>query len=177
MHLTSLTVRNFRNLASIDVEIPPEGVVIIGDNGQGKTNFLETIYYLVLFRSMRAAKDRELVRFGEAGFFIAGSAETRVTAGFEISGRRKKVTVDGQETKKLADAVGVDLKKFAPVNNSHYVIGHITNDAAQQTRLPSATPVVAGGSKMEDYSPVDPKLNLAMSRTQHGWCGVCFFDG
>ena len=107
MHLTSLTVRNFRNLASIDVEIPPEGVVIIGDNGQGKTNFLETIYYLVLFRSMKNAKDRELVRFGEAGFFIGGSAETRVTAGFEISGKRKKVTVDGKETKKLADAVGL----------------------------------------------------------------------
>lgn len=107
MYLTSLTIRNFRNLASVDVEIPPEGVVIIGDNGQGKTNFLETIYYLMLFRSMRGAKDRELVRFGEAGFFIAGSAETRVTAGFEVSGRRKKVTVGGTETKKLADAVGI----------------------------------------------------------------------
>ena len=107
MHLTSLTIRNFRNLASLDVEIPPEGVVIIGDNGQGKTNFLETIYYLVLFRSMRGAKDRELVRFGEAGFFIAGTAKPRVTAGFEVSGRHKKVTVDGKEIRKLADAVGL----------------------------------------------------------------------
>jgi DNA replication and repair protein RecF len=107
MNLTSLTIRNLRNLASIDVEIPSEGVVIIGDNGQGKTNFLEAIYYLVLFRSMRGAKDRELVRFGEAGFFVAGTASKRVTAGFEVSGRRKKVTVDGQETKKLADAVGL----------------------------------------------------------------------
>jgi len=107
MNLSALTIRNLRNLASIDVEIPPEGVVIIGDNGQGKTNFLEAVYYLVLFRSLRGSRDRELVRFGDAGFFVAGTAERRVTAGFEVQGRRKKVTVDGHETKKLADAVGI----------------------------------------------------------------------
>ena len=106
MNLSSLTVRNFRNLASIDFDLPSEGVVIIGDNGQGKTNFLEAVYYLVLFRSLKGAKDRELVRFGEAGFFLAGNADARVTAGFEVAGRRKKVTVDGKESKKLADAVG-----------------------------------------------------------------------
>jgi DNA replication and repair protein RecF len=107
VNLTELTVRNFRNLASLDVEIPTEGAVIIGDNGQGKTNFLEAIYYLVLFRSLRGAMDRELVRFGEAGFFIAGNASPRVTAGYEIHGRRKKVTVDGKEIRKLSDAVGL----------------------------------------------------------------------
>ena len=119
MNLSTLTIRNLRNLASIDVEIPPEGVVIIGDNGQGKTNFLEAIYYLVLFRSMKGAKDRELVRFGDAGFFVAGTADRRVTAGFEVSGRRKKVTVDGQETKKLADAVGlITAVALAPADRS-----------------------------------------------------------
>ncbi|MBL7152300.1 MAG: hypothetical protein ISS79_01175 [Phycisphaerae bacterium] len=45
----------------------------------------------------------------------------------------------------LAEAVGVDLKKFAPVRPSHEVIGRITAQAAKQTSLPSGTPVVAGG--------------------------------
>lgn len=107
MHLTKLTVRNFRNLAAVDVELPPDGVVILGKNGHGKTNLLEAIYYLVLFRSLRSAKDRELVRFDEAGFFVAGTGAHRVTAGYEASGQRKKVTVDGTEVKKLSDAVGV----------------------------------------------------------------------
>jgi DNA replication and repair protein RecF len=62
VELATLTTRNFRNLASVDVEIPPRGVVVIGDNGQGKTNLLEAIYYLVLFRSLRGSQDRELVR-------------------------------------------------------------------------------------------------------------------
>jgi DNA replication and repair protein RecF len=107
VELTSLTIRNFRNLASVDIEIPPSGVVIIGDNGQGKTNLLEAIYYLVLFRSLRGSRDRDLVRFGEAGFFIAGDANPRVTVGYETAGRRKKVTSDGSEVKKLAEVVGV----------------------------------------------------------------------
>jgi DNA replication and repair protein RecF len=106
LRLTQLTVRNFRNLASLDVELPPEGAVIIGGNGEGKTNLLEAMYYLVLFKSFRGARDRELVRFGEAGFFVAGVAGQRMTAGYEVAGRRKKVTVSGQEVSRLADAVG-----------------------------------------------------------------------
>jgi DNA replication and repair protein RecF len=106
MELAGLTIRQFRNLASLDLELPPQGVVIIGDNGQGKTNLLEAIYYLVLFRSLRGVKDRELVRFGEPGFFVAGTAHRRVTAGYEVEGRRKKVTVDGAPVTRLGDAVG-----------------------------------------------------------------------
>jgi DNA replication and repair protein RecF len=113
--LTRLTIRGFRNIAALDVELPAEGVVVIGENGQGKTNFLEAMYYLVLFRSLRGAKDRELVRFGDAGFFVAGEGRQRVTVGYEIAGRRKKVTVDRVEMKKLADGVGrLTAVAFAP---------------------------------------------------------------
>lgn len=106
VELSRLTVRNFRNLAALDLEFPERGVVIIGNNGQGKTNLLEAIYYLVLFRSFRGAKDRDLVRFDEAGFFVAGEAPTRVTAGYDAHRRRKKVTVGGEEAPKLGEAVG-----------------------------------------------------------------------
>jgi DNA replication and repair protein RecF len=106
VELTRLTVRQFRNLAALDVDVPQRGVVVIGDNAQGKTNLLEAIYYLVLFRSFRGAKDRELVRFGDAGFFVAGSAGVRVTAGYEVEGRRKKVSADGVPVTRLGDAVG-----------------------------------------------------------------------
>ena len=82
MELTHLTVRNFRNLAALEVDFPARGSVVVGDNGQGKTNLLEAVYYLVLFRSLRGVKDRELVRFGEAGFFVAGAGGCRVTAGY-----------------------------------------------------------------------------------------------
>lgn len=47
--------------------------------------------------------------------------------------------------KELADAIGVDLDKFAPVHASHAVIGNVTEDAARLTGIPAGTPVVAGG--------------------------------
>jgi DNA replication and repair protein RecF len=106
VELTRLTVRQFRNLAAVDLDVPPRGVVVIGENAQGKTNLLEAIYYLVLFRSFRGAKDRELVRFGDPGFFVGGTAGVRVTAGYEIEGRRKKVSTDGVPVTRLGDAVG-----------------------------------------------------------------------
>ncbi len=108
LHLSTLTARDFRNLTALDLTLPDEGLVILGSNGHGKTNVLEAIYYLVLFRSLRGARDRELVRFGEAGFFVAGqTGEHRVTAGYEVQGRKKKVTVDGIPAAKLSDAVGI----------------------------------------------------------------------
>ena len=51
----------------------------------------------------------------------------------------------GAYSTRLAQTVGVDLEKFAPVKASHEVIGHVTAQAAKQTQLPEGTPVVAGG--------------------------------
>lgn len=117
MKVSELTVRNFRNLAALDVEIPSDGVVVVGPNGQGKTNLLEALYYLVLFRSFRAARDRDLVRFGQAGFFVGATAAHRVTAGFEVAGRRKKVSVDGAPVNRLGEAVGhVTAVPFSPAD-------------------------------------------------------------
>jgi DNA replication and repair protein RecF len=119
VELSRLTVRAFRNLAALDLDFPARGIVVIGENGQGKTNLLEAIYYLVLFRSLRGVKDRELVRFGEPGFFVAGETGVRVTAGYEVAGRRKKVTVDGAWATRLGDAVGRVLAvSFSPADRA-----------------------------------------------------------
>jgi DNA replication and repair protein RecF len=117
--LQSIAVRDFRNLARVDVELPPEGLVVIGDNGQGKTNLLEAVYYLELFRSVRGARDQDLVRFGTTGFHIAASVETEgvhdISVGFDRPARRKRVRVDGAEPDRLSDALGtLPAVMFAP---------------------------------------------------------------
>ena len=89
--------------------MPTEGVALIGDNAQGKSNFLEAIYYLEIFRSFRGAPDRELVQFGEEVFRIEaglsdGSGHTGLAAAFQRSGHRKKVEVGGLEVDRIADA-------------------------------------------------------------------------
>lgn len=117
MRLSRLVLRNFRNLRDQELELPPEGVALVGDNAQGKSNFLEAIYYLETLRSFRSARDDQLVRFGADVFRIVGTAEpavdavgdpdaVEVAAAFQRRGRKKKVTIDGQEAERLTDALG-----------------------------------------------------------------------
>lgn len=108
--LENITIQNFRNFERLDLRFPPEGLAIIGDNGQGKTNLLEAIYYLQTLRSQRGARDQDVTRFATTGFHIAGKAHTtdehNVSVGFDRNSKRKKVTVDGTVPKRLTDALG-----------------------------------------------------------------------
>jgi DNA replication and repair protein RecF len=108
--LYTLSVRDFRNLERVELELPVTGMLLVGENGQGKTNLLEAIYYLQLLRSMRGARDQDLVRFGAAGFHLAaGVASDRardVSVGFERAGKRKRIRLDGVVVERLGDAVG-----------------------------------------------------------------------
>lgn len=105
-----ISIRDFRNLSRVDMEPPAEGLVLVGENGEGKTNFLEAIQYLQLLRSFRGALDRDLVTFGQAGFHLAAELMEapvhRVSVGFERAGRRKKVTLDSVEPPRLSGALG-----------------------------------------------------------------------
>ena len=115
MHLRRLVVRDFRNLERVALDVAPAGLAIVGENGHGKTNLLEAIYYLQLLRSVRGARDAELVRFGADAFHVQAVAElptpdgrrTREAGvGFERAGKRKRVRVDGAEPPRLSDALG-----------------------------------------------------------------------
>ena len=123
MYLSRLHLRNWRNFAEQVVELPPEGVAIVGDNGQGKTNLLEAVYYLEIFRSFRGAPDEQLVRFGEEVFrvegtlSVPGAADRTIAAAFERRRRKKKVVVNGAEPERLGDALGlVGAVIFSPVD-------------------------------------------------------------
>lgn len=108
--LRTLVVRDFRNLARLDLVLPPSGVALVGENGQGKSNLLEAIYYLHLLRSVRGARDVDVVRFGAAGFHLAartdGGQFHELSAGFERQGRRKRLKLDGGEPPRLSDGLG-----------------------------------------------------------------------
>ena len=107
--LASISIRDFRNIERAELAIPCDGMALVGDNGQGKTNFLEAITYLELLRSMRGVRDRDLLRFGAPAFHIAavstGTAVQRVGVGVERTGK-KRITLDGVDTPRLTDALG-----------------------------------------------------------------------
>jgi len=113
VHLSGLQIRHFRNLAEQQLDLPAEGVAIVGENAQGKTNFLEAIYYLETFRSFRGSRDDRLVAFGEDFFRVVGSLDgsapedrVEVAAAFQNRGKRKKITLDGEEPERLGDGLG-----------------------------------------------------------------------
>lgn len=64
MHITSISLKDFRNYENQTVKFIEGTNVIYGDNAQGKTNLLEAVYIMSQGRGHRAKTDRELVRFG-----------------------------------------------------------------------------------------------------------------
>jgi DNA replication and repair protein RecF len=83
--LLSLSLRNYRNYARLDLEPAPGLNVFLGANGQGKTNLLESVALLALSSSPRARRDAELL--GPVG------PEARVEGRVESQGRAREVRV------------------------------------------------------------------------------------
>ena len=63
MNLTELYLRSFRNYEELTLHFDPGVNLIVGDNAQGKTNLLESIFYLGSGKSFRAQKNSEMIRF------------------------------------------------------------------------------------------------------------------
>ncbi len=127
MRLTEIGLDRFRNLCSTSLGIPPAGALLIGSNGQGKTNFLEAIHYLALFRSFRGAPHRDVIAFGEAGFGVSGEAvyadggTHRVTVTVDRSARR--IAVDGHGPLSPAEVVGTVQTVLLAPGDLQIVVG------------------------------------------------------
>jgi len=118
MHLSGLRVRDFRNLAHVDLALGPRATVITGANGQGKTNLLEALYVLATLKPLRASRLAELVRFGSTlaraeGRFTLQGAERLIAV--EIEKGERRAFVDGKAAPSLeAYFGGVSVVTFTP---------------------------------------------------------------
>lgn len=63
MHLTHLSLTNFRNYGRLEVDLQSGATLLYGANAQGKTNLLEAVYYLATTRSQHAALDNQLLNW------------------------------------------------------------------------------------------------------------------
>lgn len=102
MRLIDIQTRAFRNLEAQRIELSPRTTVLFGQNGQGKTNFLEACYLVTTLRPLRAQKLAELVRLGTHEGAL-------VTASFELPGGVRTVEVEVGNQGRLAR---VDGKKI-----------------------------------------------------------------
>ena len=65
MIVKSLKLKNFRNYDLLNLEFDAATNIFYGDNAQGKTNILESIYLCGTTKSHRGTKDRDMIQFGQ----------------------------------------------------------------------------------------------------------------
>ncbi|MBR5725536.1 MAG: DNA replication and repair protein RecF [Muribaculaceae bacterium] len=112
MTLNTATIFNYKNIAEARLEFSPKLNCLIGNNGQGKTNVLDAIYYLSMCRSFASTGDNSaVIRHGEPHMMLQGSY-TRQDTPLEISvalqrGKRKVVRRDGKEYQRLSQHIGL----------------------------------------------------------------------
>ena len=110
--LEKIVVQNYRNIELQELAFSPNVNCIWGNNGEGKTNLLDAIYYLSMTKSAFSAVDRFNFRYGCDSFSIAGTyaMPTGLQSRFSIqvsSGGEKKLRRDDKPYPKISDHIGV----------------------------------------------------------------------
>ena len=90
MILKTLKIKNFRNYDNLDISLSPSTTIIYGDNGQGKTNLLESIYVLAFTKSHRSFIDKSLIKTGKESAIIKGTIKNSITHDLEINLQKNK---------------------------------------------------------------------------------------
>lgn len=110
--LQKIVISDFRNIELQELEFSPNVNCISGNNGEGKTNLLDAIYYLSMTKSAFATSDRYNFRHGTEEFSIAGTyrMENGLSSRFALamsSKGDKKVKRDDKVYQKVSEHVGV----------------------------------------------------------------------
>ena len=104
MILTNIKIRNFRNYSNLEIELSDKINIIYGNNGQGKTNILESIYVLALTKSHRSFIDDKLIKEGEESATIRGILKKDIIYNLEIllNKTKKIVKLDNEKVKNIS---------------------------------------------------------------------------
>jgi DNA replication and repair protein RecF len=105
-----IALEAFRNYSAISADFSDHINVIIGKNAQGKTNLIESVYYLTTGRSFRSRSDRELIQFDKDSAYIradicSGDREQKLEARI-TRGRRREFYANDVKLKKASDLSG-----------------------------------------------------------------------
>lgn len=109
--LEKIVISDFRNIVLQELEFSPNINCISGNNGEGKTNLLDAIWYLSMTKSAFAASDKFNFRHGTEEFAISGTyrMENGLSSRFSIkvSGGEKKLRKDDKPYGKVSEHLGV----------------------------------------------------------------------
>lgn len=113
MFLERISILNFKNLAQCELTFSPNINCFTGDNGSGKTNMLDTVYYLSMSKSAVGLTDGQSVRHGEDFFMLSGqytigeqARREAVVCSFK-RGTGKVLKRNGKEYTRLSEHIGL----------------------------------------------------------------------
>lgn len=111
MYLEKLQLLNFKNYSEADIDLSPHINCFLGNNGMGKTNILDSIFYLAFCKSFFNPIDSQLTREGEGFFSLQGNFDRKgekekIHIGIK-KGQKKQVKRNKKVYEKLADHIGL----------------------------------------------------------------------
>lgn len=103
MGFSQIKTFSFRNLQDQTVDLEGLNILLTGENGQGKSNFLETVYILCFGSSFRTRSESLLIKHGSSettlfGKYFSGD-EYSNTVSFNYKGRKKRIKLNGKTVK------------------------------------------------------------------------------
>ncbi len=117
MLIKKIELKNFRNYKELDLEFKKGINVLYGDNAQGKTNIIESIYIAAIGKSYRTNKDNELIKFGENFSEInidLSKKDRNCNIKVELL-EKKDIFLNGIKIKKLSEILGkLNIVIFTP---------------------------------------------------------------
>ncbi|MGO2082721.1 DNA replication/repair protein RecF [Vagococcus sp.] len=118
MYLKNIELTSYRNYDQLSLDFSQRLNVFLGENAQGKTNLLESIYMLALARSHRTTNDKELIEWSKEFSRIEGRVvkqHSEVDLTMIISNKGKKTKINHLEQQRLSDYIGqLNVILFAP---------------------------------------------------------------
>jgi len=112
MFISQIALHNFRNYSQKIFEFSPGMTLIVGENGLGKSNLMESIYFVSTGHSPLCTRDKDMVKWNEKSFILRVEGESGADKSFhcqsvELNTRgQKKVKINQSESSRLADLMG-----------------------------------------------------------------------
>ena len=117
MWIKKIKIKNFRNYESEEINLDKNINIFYGQNAQGKTNIIESIFLCSLGKSFRAKKDKEMIKLNEQNAIVEVEYEKSDRDGkikIEI-GNKKNIYLNGIKIKKLSELLGnLNIVIFTP---------------------------------------------------------------